>query len=178
MIEIVGVLSVMAIPAFMFFVLGYGHIKKINVYETFVEGAKEGLSTVVRIFPYMIAMFVAIGIFRASGAMDIIVRLIAPITDLLGLPGDMLPITLMKPVSGIAAVGMLGELFKTHSPDSFIGRVASTMMGSTETIFYTLSLYFGTVGIKKIRYTLWGSLLADLAGLMASIVVCTIVFGK
>ncbi|HZJ83374.1 MAG TPA: nucleoside recognition domain-containing protein [Clostridia bacterium] len=178
MIEVVRAISVIAIPAFIFFVLGYGHIKKINVYETFIEGAKEGLATVVRIFPYMVAMFVAIGIFRSSGAMGIFVKLLLPLTRLLGIPGDMLPLALMRPISGIASSGMLAELFKTHSPDSFIGRAASTMMGSTETIFYTLSIYFGAVGIKKIRYTLWGALLADLAGLIASIVVCTIVFGR
>lgn len=178
MIEIIRVMSIFAIPSFMIFVLGYGYIKGVNVYDTFIEGAKEGLSTVIRVFPYMVAMFVAIGIFRSSGAMDILVKILSPITSLVGIPGEMLPLALMRPVSGIASTGILGELFKTYGPDSFIGRAASTMMGSTETIFYTLSIYFGAVGIKKIRYTLWGSLLADIAGLVASIIVCSIVFGS
>lgn len=177
MIEIIKVISVFAIPGFMVFVLTYGYIRGVNVYDTFIEGAKEGLSTVIRVFPYMVAMFVAIGIFRSSGAMDILVKILSPLTGILGIPGEILPLALMRPVSGIASTGILGELFKTYGPDSFIGRAASTMMGSTETIFYTLSIYFGAVGIKKIRYTLWGSLLADIAGLVASIIVCSIVFG-
>lgn len=178
MIEFIKIVSVIAIPGFILFVLGYGHIKKVNVYDTFIEGAKEGLSTVIRIFPYMVAMFVAIGIFRSSGAMDILVKLISPITGLIGIPGEVLPLAFMRPISGIASMGVLGELYRTHGPDSFIGRLASTVMGSTETIFYTLSIYFGAVGIRKMRYTLWGSLLADLAGLLASVIICTIVFGR
>lgn len=178
MIEFIKIVSVIAIPGFIVFVLGYGHIKKVNVYDTFIEGAKEGLSTVIRIFPYMVAMFVAIGIFRSSGAMDILVKLISPITGLIGIPGEVLPLAFMRPISGIASMGVLGELYRTHGPDSFIGRLASTVMGSTETIFYTLSIYFGAVGIRKMRYTLWGSLLADLAGLLASVIICTIVFGR
>ncbi|HHZ13503.1 MAG TPA: spore maturation protein [Clostridiales bacterium] len=176
--EFIKIVSVIAIPGFILFVLGYGHIKKVNVYDTFIEGAKEGLSTVIRIFPYMVAMFVAIGIFRSSGAMDILVKLISPITGLIGIPGEVLPLAFMRPISGIASMGVLGELYRTHGPDSFIGRLASTVMGSTETIFYTLSIYFGAVGIRKMRYTLWGSLLADLAGLLASVIICTIVFGR
>lgn len=177
MIEFIRILSIIAIPGFIIFVFGYGYIKKINVYETFIEGAKEGLVTVMHIFPYMVAMFVAIGIFRSSGAMDVLVGLINPITKFVGIPGEILPLALMRPVSGIASTGILGELFKNYGPDSYIGRVASTMMGSTETIFYTLSIYFGAVGIKKGRYTLLGALLADLAGLMASIAICRLVFG-
>jgi spore maturation protein B len=142
MIEFIKIVSVIAIPGFILFVLGYGHIKKVNVYDTFIEGAKEGLSTVIRIFPYMVAMFVAIGIFRSSGAMDILVKLISPITGLIGIPGEVLPLAFMRPISGIASMGVLGELYRTHGPDSFIGRLASTVMGSTETIFYTLSIYF------------------------------------
>ncbi|MGI5850786.1 MAG: spore maturation protein [Caldicoprobacterales bacterium] len=178
MIEFIRIMSVFAIPGFIVFVLGYGHIKKVNVYDTFIEGAKEGLSTVIRIFPYMVAMFVAIGIFRSSGAMEILVKLISPLTGLIGIPGEILPLAFMRPISGIASLGVLGELYRTYGPDSFIGRLASTVMGSTETIFYTLSIYFGAVGIKKMRYTLWGSLLADLAGLLASVIICTIVFGR
>lgn len=178
MVELIRILSLIAIPGFIVFVLGYGYIKKVHVYDTFIEGAKDGLSTVVRVFPYMVAMFVAIGIFRSSGAMDILVKILSPITTLVGIPGEILPLALMRPVSGIASTGILGELYKTYGPDSYIGRVASTMMGSTETIFYTLSIYFGAVGIKKIRYTLWGSLLADIAGLLASIIICSIVFGS
>ncbi|NLJ40074.1 MAG: spore maturation protein [Clostridiales bacterium] len=176
--EAIRIISIVAIPALIVLVLGYGHIKGVKVYDTFVEGAKEGLTTVLRIFPYMVAMFVAIGVFRSSGAMDFLVKVLAPLTNLVGMPTEVLPLALMRPVSGIASIGILGEVLKTYGSDSFIGRVASTMMGSTETIFYTLSLYFGAVGIKKARYTLIGSLLADIAGVAASIIICTLVFGR
>jgi len=126
----------------------------------------------------MMAMFVAIGVFRSSGAMDILIRILSPVTSLLGIPAEVLPLALMRPVSGMASTGILGDILKTYGPDSFVGRVASTLMGSTETIFYTLSIYFGAIGIKKIRYTLWASLLTDLAGLFASIIICSIVFGR
>lgn len=178
MIEIVKYISIFAIPVFIFTILGYGYLKGVPVYETFVEGAKEGLSTALKILPYLVAMFVAIGIFRASGAMDFLIRGLAPVMHLAGIPPEILPLALMRPMSGTASAGMLAELLKVHSPDSFIGRVASTMMGSTETIFYTLSVYFGAVGIKKIKYTLGAALLADLAGLLASVAICSMIFGR
>ena len=124
----------------------------------------------------MVAMFVAIGIFRSSGAMDILINIVAPVTSLLGIPSQILPLAIIRPMSGIASTGMLAEILKAYGPDSYIGRVASTMMGSTETIFYTLSVYFGSIGVKRIRYTLWAALLADLAGFIASVVICSIVF--
>jgi spore maturation protein B len=177
MAELIKTVSMLAIPAFIFGVLGYGYFKGINVYEAFVEGAKEGLTTTVRVLPYLVAMFVAIGVFRSSGAMEVLKKILSPITGFLGIPTEILPLALMRPMSGVASAGLLAELFKTHSPDSFIGRVASTMMGSTETIFYTLSIYFGAIGIKKIRYTLWGALIAEVTGLIVSVIVCRMVFG-
>lgn len=178
MANVINIISSFAIPAFLFIVLIYGHLGGVNVYDSFVEGAKEGLTTAVKVLPYMVAMFVAIGIFRSSGAMDILVSLISPFMEGLGIPSQILPLVLMRPMSGIASMGILAELFKVYGPDSFIGRVSSTFMGSTETIFYTLSIYFGAVGIKKIRHTLWAALLADLTGLIASIVICGLVFGR
>jgi spore maturation protein B len=178
MVEFIKIISSFAIPTFIFVVLMYGFINGVNVYESFVEGAKEGFTTAVKVLPYMVAMFVAIGVFRTSGAMDILVNIISPVTNLLGIPAQILPLAIMRPMSGIASTGMLAELFKVYGPDSFIGRVASTMMGSTETIFYTLSIYFGAVGIKNIRYTLWAALLADIAGLIASVIVCGMAFSK
>lgn len=178
MLELSRSISVFAIPLFIVVVLGYGYIKRVPVYEVFIEGAKEGLSTSFKILPYLVAMFVAIGIFRASGAMDFLIKLITPVVKLAGIPPEIMPLAIMRPMSGMASTGLLAELFKTYGPDSFIGRAASTMMGSTETVFYTLSVYFGSVGIKKIRYTLWAGLLADLAGLIASVVICSIIFGR
>lgn len=177
-IEVIRVLSIVAIPAFMVFVLIYGHIRGVNVYDTFIEGAKEGLSTVLRIFPYMVAMFVAIGIFRTSGAMDVLVRLLSPLANLVGIPAEMLPLALMRPISGMASTGILGELYKTYGPDSFIGRAASTMMGSTETTFYTISIYLGSIGYKDARYILAAGLLADFTGFAVSLLICTLLFGR
>jgi len=159
-------------------VLGYGYIKGVNVYDSFIEGAKEGLTTAFRVLPYMVAIFVAIGIFRSSGAMDVLITVIAPVTNLLGIPPSILPLAIIRPMSGIASTSMLAEMFRLYGPDSYIGRVASTMMGSTETVFYTISVYYGSIGVKKTRHTVWAALLADLAGLIASIVVCNMVFDK
>jgi len=177
MSEFIKTISVLAIPTFIFGVLGYGYFKRINVYEAFIEGAKEGLATTWSVLPYLVAMFVAIGIFRSSGAMDVVIKILTPITNFFGIPAEIIPLVLIRPMSGSASTGMLAELFKTYGPDSFVGRVASTMMGSTETIFYTLSIYFGAVGIKRIRYTMWAALIAEIAGLIASVIICRIVFG-
>ena len=178
MMEIIKLISSYAIPVFIFIVLGYGYIKGVKVYDAFIEGAKEGLTTALRVLPYMVAMFVAIGIFRASGAMDVLIAFVAPVATLLGIPSQILPLAIIRPMSGIASTSMLAEILRMYGPDSYIGRVASTMMGSTETVFYTISVYFGSIGVKKIRYTLWAALLADLAGLIASIIICNIVFDK
>lgn len=178
MIEIARLVSIFAIPVFIVFILGYGYFKRVPVYEVFVEGAKEGLGTALKILPYLVAMFIAIGVFRASGAMDLLIRILSPVTSLAGIPPEILPLALMRPMSGSASAGMLAELFKVYGPDSFIGRTASTMMGSTETVFYTVSVYFGAVGIKKTRYVLAAGLLADLAGLLASVAICSLIFGR
>jgi len=176
--EIIKLISSYAIPVFIFIVLGYGYIKGVKVYDVFIEGAKEGLTTALRVLPYMVAMFVAIGIFRASGAMDVLIAIVTPAAGLFGIPVQILPLAIIRPLSGIASTSMLAEILRIYSPDSYLGRLASTMMGSTETIFYTISVYYGSIGVKKIRYTLWAALLADLAGLMASILICNLVFDK
>ena len=178
MIQITQWISALAIPVFIIFVLGYGAVKGVPVYETFVEGAGEGIRTAFHILPYLVAMFVAIGVFRASGAMDFLIRILSPVTNLAGIPSEILPLAMMRPMSGSASAGMLAELFRTYGPDTFIGRSASTMMGSTETVFYTISVYFGAVGIKKTRYVLAAGLLADLAGLLASVAICSFIFGR
>ena len=136
------------------------------------------MTTALVVMTYIVAMFVAIGIFRASGAMDVLIAFVAPVATLLGIPSQILPLAIIRPMSGIASTSMLAEILRMYGPDSYIGRVASTMMGSTETVFYTISVYFGSIGVKKIRYTLWAALLADLAGLIASIIICNIVFDK
>jgi spore maturation protein B len=178
MVGIFETLSRFTIPVFIIFILGYGFYKKVPVYEAFIEGAKEGFTTVIRIVPYLVAMLVAIGVFRSSGAMELLFRFISPVTNLLGIPADLLPLAFMRPLSGSASIGILAEMLKVHGADSFIGRTASTMMGSTETTFYTASIYFGSVGLRDTRYVLIAGLLTDLVGFLSSIVICSMVFGR
>jgi len=152
-------------------------IKRVKLYEAFVDGAKEGFNVGVRIIPYLVAILCAIAFFRASGALDLLTTLISPLTNFLGMPSKTLPMALVRPLSGSGALGIMSELIKTHGADSFIGRVASTMMGSTETTFYVLAVYFGSVGVTKVRHALWAGLIADVAGLLSAVWICRIVFG-
>ena len=174
---IIQTLSDWAIPLFIFVVPLIAVIKKIKVYEEFVEGAKEGFQVAVRIIPYLVGILVAIGMFRASGAMDVLTGWLAPITNRIGFPAEVLPAALMRPLSGSGTLGMVTELMNTHGPDSFIGRFASTIYGSTETTFYVLAVYFGSVGIRKTRYAIAAGLTADVAGILAALFICRVMFG-
>ncbi|MBU1881525.1 spore maturation protein, partial [bacterium] len=157
-------LSNWAIPLIAGGIVLIALIKKVKLYEAFVEGAKEGFNVGVRIIPYLVAILCAIAFFRASGALDVLTAALAPITNFLGMPPEALPMAVVRPLSGSGALGIMSELINTHGADSFIGRVASTMMGSTETTFYVLAVYFGSVGVSKVRHALWAGLLADVAG--------------
>ncbi|HQA47439.1 MAG TPA: spore maturation protein [Bacillota bacterium] len=170
-------ISAFAVPLVVAFILVHGYIKGVKVYEVFVEGAAEGIKTSLRILPYLIAILMAIGVFRSSGAMDILLALLKVPARLLGIPAEVMPLVLIRPLSGSGALGVLSEILNTYGPDSFAGRVAATMMGSTETIFYTITVYFGAVGIKDTRHVLPAALVADLAGVIASVVICSIIFG-
>ena len=128
--------------------------------------------------PYLVAMLAAVGVFRASGAMELLINVLSPITRQLGIPPELLPLALMRPMSGSASLGILAELLRTYGPDSFIGRTASTMMGSTETTFYTISIYLGSIGYKDARYILAAGLLADFTGFAVSLLICTLLFGR
>ena len=178
LINVLTVISRWAIPFLLLVIPLYGFLRKVPVYEAFVEGAQEGFTTAVKIIPFLVGMLVAISVFRASGAMESLSQLLGPALRTIGTPAEVLPLAIMRPLSGSGVLGMATELMRTYGPDSFVGRVASTLMGSTETTFYTLSIYFGAIGIKKIRYTLWGSLLSDIVGLFAAIIICSIVFGS
>lgn len=152
---------------------------KINIYETFIDGAKEGFKVAVMIIPYLVAMLVGIGVFRASGAMDFIITLLGEFFALLGVNTDFvpaLPTAFMKPLSGSGARGMMIEAMRNYGADDFVGRLASTFQGSTETTFYTLAVYYGAVNIKKTRYTVGAGLIADLAGIIAAIFICYLFF--
>jgi spore maturation protein B len=175
--EIMNIISVIAIPFVIFSFLFYGFFKKVKVYESFVEGAKEGFNVAVRIIPYLVAMLVAIGIFRASGAMDVFVAILSPITNLIGFPAEALPMALMRPLSGSGSLGIMTEIMKTHGPDSFLGLLVSTMYGSTETTFYVLAVYFGSVNIRKTRHAVPAGVISDITGLLAAFFICKLVFG-
>jgi spore maturation protein SpmA len=174
---IINIISILAIPGLIFLFIGYGAIKKVKVYETFVEGAKEGFDVAVRIIPYLVAMLVAIGIFRAGGGMKILVAILEPITNFIGMPAEALPMAIMRPLSGSGSLGIMAEIIATHGPDSFIGILVSTFFGSTETTFYVLAVYFGSVNIRKTRHALPAGLLADVAGILGAVFIVKLLFG-
>ncbi|NEN93681.1 MAG: spore maturation protein [Okeania sp. SIO3H1] len=168
-------LSNWLLPILICSFLLFGYFRGVKVYEKMTEGAKAGFEVAVRIIPFMVAIFVAIGMFRASGALDILAVILSPITNLIGMPTEALPMALIRPLSGSGAFGIMSEIV-TNEPNSFISYLVSTMQGSTETTFYVLAVYFGSVGIKKTRYALPAALCADVAGILASLVVCRIIF--
>ncbi|CAH0345594.1 Spore maturation protein B [Bacillus sp. CECT 9360] len=142
-----------------------------------MEGGKEGISISFSIIPFLVGMLVAISVFRASGALDFIVQFLRPLLEMLHVPAEILPLAIIRPISGTAALGMTSDLISVYGPDSFIGRLAATIQGSTDTTFYVLTVYFGAVGIKKMGDAVKVGLLADLVGIIAAIVVVTLVFG-
>ena len=169
--------SIIAIPLLIVVFLGFGLIKKVPLYERFVEGAKEGFNIAVKIIPYLVAMLVAIGIFRAGGAMDWLIKILKPFTDLIGMPAEALPMALMRPLSGSGSLGIMSEIISVHGPDSLLGIMVSTFYGSTETTFYVLALYFGAVNIKRTRHAVPAGLIADIAGILAAVFIVRLLFG-
>lgn len=176
LLSLLDVVSRWAIPVLLFVVPLWGILKRVPVYEAFVEGAEEGFSVGVKIIPFLVGMLVAISVFRASGALDVLSQACEPLLVRLGAPAEVLPLAFMRPLSGSGVLGMATELMKTFGPDSFIGRLASIMQGSTDTTFYVLTVYFGSVGVSKYRYSIVTGLLADISGLVASIYICNALF--
>lgn len=174
--QVLDAVSRWAIPFLFCVFLVLGWLRRVPVYEAFIKGAADGFQTAVRIIPYLVAMFVAIKVFRVSGAMDIITWICAPLLRLLGVHPDILPLALMRPLSGSSALGIATELIRTHGPDSFTGRLASVMQGTTDTTFFVLTVYFGSVGIRRYRHAVALGLLADLTGLIASFFICYLLF--
>lgn len=170
-------ISLYAIPVIILVIVGYAFlIKKVKVYEVFCDGAKEGFTTAIRIIPFLVAMLVAIGVFRASGCIDIMIKFLDPVLSWIGMPGEVLPLAILRPLSGGGASGVMNDLLITYGPDSLIGKIASTMMGSTETTFYVIAVYFGAINIRRTRYAISVGLLADLAGLLTAVWICKIMF--
>lgn len=164
-------LSEITIPLLIFCIVGYGLLNRQPVYEEFVEGAKDGFWTVVKIMPTLIGLMVAVGVLRASGLLDCIAQGLGQVTAEIGFPAELFPVTIVKMFSSSAATGLLLDIYKEYGADSTLGKMASVMMSSTETIFYTMSVYFMSVKVKKTRYTLAGALLATVAGTIASVVI-------
>ena len=163
-------LSDIMLPLIIFFVVGWGLASKVKVYEAFMKGAAEGLKVVVNILPTLIGLLVAVGVLRASGFFDLLGRLLEPVTDLVKMPAQILPLLIVKMFSSSAATGLLLDIFKTEGPDSYTGMMASILLSSTETIFYTMSVYFVAAKVTRTRYTLKGALLVTLTGTVASII--------
>lgn len=170
-------LSRWLIPCLILFILTFGFFRGVKIYECFVKGAKEGFSLAVRIIPFLVAMMMAVGIFRQTGFIRLIEQSCGTILQFFNLPPDILPLAILRPLSGGAALGITTELINTYGPDSYIGRLASTMQGSTDTTFFILAVYFGAVGISKYRYSLGVGLLADIVSFAASVFIVSHVFG-
>lgn len=165
------------IPAVIGGILIYGLYRKVDVFEVFLEGAREGLQTAVDILPALVALMTCIGMFKASGALDVLTYALDPLAKMLQLPAETLPLAILRPISGSGALAIYEHMLESFGPDSYIGRVASVMMGSSETTFYTIAVYFGAVRIGKIRHALPASLVADLTGFLMSALMVRLFFG-
>lgn len=165
----ISTLSLWMIPLLIVIVLVHATYKGLPTYELFVEGGKEGVKMAINLIPFLVGMIVAISIFRASGALDWLEGLLEPLLNKLGIPSEVVPLALIRPISGSAGLAIMTDLIKTHGPDSLIGRIAATLQGSTDTTLYILTVYFGAVGIRKIGDALKVGLLADAIGIVCSI---------
>lgn len=170
-------LSSLVIPLLLAFVAAYGLGKRVDVYAALTRGAAEGLTVLLRIVPALVGLLTAVSMFRASGAMEWLSGLCAPLLERLGIPPETVPLMLVRPVSGSGALAVGSELMASYGPDSYIGRVAAVMLGSTETTFYTIAVYFGAAGIHKTRHTIPAALTADLTGFAASALAVRLFFG-
>jgi spore maturation protein SpmA len=176
-VRIVDSVSKLSIPFMLSLFPLYAALRNVKVYEEFVEGAKEGFEVSIKIIPYLVAILVAIAMFRAAGGIKLLSDALAPVMQAVGFPSDLLPLVLMRPLSGSGTLGVFTELVKQTGPDSLVSRMAGTIFGSTETTFYVLAVYFGSVSVKKTRYALLAGLTADFVGVVASVVICRVVFG-
>ena len=163
-------LGALCVPILIIIILGAGVLNKVKVYDAFTDGAKEGLFTLFKIFPSLLGLITSVAMLRASGTLDVVCGFLKPALDFIGIPTEVVPLMLMRPVSGGGALAVVTDIFKNCGPDSFQGLCASVMMGSTETTFYTIAVYYGSVGITKIRHTLKAALIADLVGMVGAVV--------
>jgi len=171
------ILSFWMLPPIVAGCVAYGWARGVRVYDALIEGAKEGFQVALRIIPYLVAILVAVGMFRASGGIAILVDALSGITTRIGMPAEALPMALLRPLTGSGAQGVMSEVMRTHGPDSFVGYMVSTFQGSTETTFYVLAVYFGAVGVKRTRHTVPACLIADVAGILAAVFIVNLLFG-
>lgn len=169
--KIINYISSAAIPIIMAIIIGYGLLEKNKVYDTFVDGAKEGMEIVIKLFPTLLGIFVAVGVLRSSGVLDFIIKIISPITNVLNIPGEIMPLAIVRPISGSASTAVATDIISKYGVDSKIGLIASTIMGSTETTFYTIAIYTSAVGVKKIKFVLAAALIGDLVGMLTSVAI-------
>lgn len=169
-------ISNLIIPLMVLFIIIYGIKKKVNIYDEFLTGSTESFGMILKIFPCLLAMILGINIFLKSGLLNIITNILEPFFDLIKIPIQVFPMMIMRPISGTSSLAILNNLFETFGPDSIIGILGSIIQGSTDTTFYVITLYFGSIGIKKIRYALWAGLFADLIGITAAIIITNILF--
>lgn len=177
MIAFIQIVSTWTIPMLIAFIPLYASLRKVPVYETFIDGAKDGFETAIGIIPHLVGMMTAISMFRASGAMEFLVGLVKPLLEWIGIPGEVLPLAFLRPITGAGSLAFVTDLIKEHGPDSLIARIASTIQGSTDTTLYVLTVYFGAVGIRNSRYALKVGLLSDLVGFFAAVAACWLLFG-
>lgn len=174
--SIMQIISLWALPAILLLILTMGLFKKVPLYETFTDGAKDGFKVAINIIPYLVAIIVGISMFRASGIIEYIGQILSPVLIKFNVPADTIPIMIVRSLSGSAALGVFSDIANNLGPDSYATKLSAVMVGSSETTFYVLAVYFGAVGISKLRYALLVGLLADFIGIVAAILVCNIVF--
>ena len=174
---ITDVTSTWMLPTLVATLILYGWVRGVRVYDSLVEGAKQGFQVAVRIIPYLVAILVVVGMFRASGGIELLTLALSPLTDLIGMPAEALPMALLRPLTGQGAFGVMAEIMTVHGADSLIGYMVSTFQGSTETTFYTLAVYYGAVGIRETRHTVPACLLADAAGILGAVFIVNLMFG-
>jgi len=176
LLKFITALSAWLIPILFLIIISMGLIKKINLYEEFVEGAKEGFGTSVSLIPHLVGMMVAITVFRDSGLLDFLINIFASLFNFLNVPVEILPMAFLRPITGSGSLAMMSQLIEQYGPDSYIGRLVSTIQGSTDTTLYIITVYYGAIGIKKVGYSLKVGLLSDLVGIIASIVTVNLFF--
>ena len=172
--QVINFISIIAMPMIILLIVIYGVGEKNKVFDTFLEGAKEGIKTTISILPTLIGLFVAIGALRSSGVLDIIINIASPVLNIINFPSELMPLAVLRPISGSGSIAVATDIMKNYGVDSLIGKIASTIMGSTETTLYTIAVYTSCVKIKKTRYVLVASLAADIAGIVVSTVTCRI----